>query len=151
MCSLGIVLKLKNKTLKQSVIFASHRILWRRLVWHTSQWFYWINDGNPHLQSPSLENSSAPTVRSGPVINSEKSVQMVVLPYTTMINWPQCALTRVPRVNDCVWGEWWGKKHVQIHRGGGWEVKKWMKSVFLCLCHSTQHGLFDPPASSPGP
>lgn len=66
MCSLGIVLKLKNKTLQQSVIFASHRILWRRLAWHTSQWFYWINDGNPHLQSPSLENSSAPSaIRPG--------------------------------------------------------------------------------------
>lgn len=40
------------------------------------------------------------------------------------------------------------RKHVQIHRGGGWEAEKWMKTPFFCLCHWASTGSRSPLALS---
>lgn len=131
-------------TLKQPAIFANHWLLWRRMVWHTSRWFYGIND---YLQSPSLENSSARTVRSGLELTRKNiPLNVNISSYCHRNKSTPASLTRIPRVNECVWGEEGPENTARSTGVVAARLKNEWKTFFLCLLLMpfSQHSLSIP-------
>lgn len=127
---------------------------WRRLVWHTRRRFYRIDDGNPHLRSPSLESSSVirpgDTKNPSPFFLKKKSkrrkkmrrnVAIILHHHDGVTPPPLKGRSQESHVWMCALS-WWGHKkktHTPSRSTGVVAARLKMNEkafLFFCLCRS---------------